>query len=823
MPRLSALAAAALLLFAAGALAPEAAAQQAARPKTVILGFDGMDHARTRQWIDEGLLPNFARVAESGHFGRLETSNPAESPVSWAVFNTGSNPGKTGVGGFVGRFFARNAEGQRMGTPLPRPMLGLPSDAPADGLVTFPVALRDGERFAMLAAVAGLVLVFALAKLLLRLGLLPALILGLLGGAGGWWMALRYVADLPADGKVPYEINPMQGTNFWKHLDGAGVSIMGIQVASTFPPDHEGPNTRLLSGLGVKDISGSPGSWFIFTDDPWASVDASTPAGGKIATLYFDQQGERVAVAELPGPVDWVTEARHESTIKALKAAQELPGNTEAEALAFENQLREANTAFSKWKRNKVLSVSFEVEPQREAGTVTFRLQGRSAEVKAGGWSEFLPAEFRFSERFAAHGLVRFHVIRCDAEEVRIFVPPINIDPARPPEWLPISAPPEFVSDIAAGVGRPFETLGWACMTNPLKDHSLTDFSPQAFLDDIAATTGAREAILSWGLDQAGGWDVYYQVFSTTDRVGHMLMRETDPQHPAHDPAYAAQIVTVYGRSFPLGDALKEEYREADRVLGSVLARMERGDLGANPLLLVVADHGFTSFRRQVSLNNLLHELGFLKTKDDKPLSDFPGKSGDLLNYVDWSRTQAYSIGIGNIFINLQGREPAGMVAPEDYDRVVEAIRAALLAVRDGPDGPLVLTSVSRRDQLYSGPWWREGRATQRKLDQEEVVEHDGFADLLAGFAPYYRVAWASTLGGVDDASITDNTNHWSGDHVSVDPQHVPGVFLVNRRLTAEGPAGLIDIGPTVLARYGLDPAATDMDGRVLPIENLTR
>jgi hypothetical protein len=104
-------------------------------------------------------------------------------------------------------------------------------------------------------------------------------------------------------------------------------------------------------------------------------------------------------------------------------------------------------------------------------------------------------------------------------------------------------------------------------------------------------------------------------------------------------------------------------------------------------------------------------------------------------------------------------------------------------------------------------------------------VEHFGFGDIFLGYAPYYRVAWSNTMGGLDTAAVTDNTNHWSGDHVSVDPSHVPGILLSNRAFTEERSANLIDIGPTMLTRYGIDPAPpnTDMDGSALPFVNLTR
>jgi hypothetical protein len=135
------------------------------------------------------------------------------------------------------------------------------------------------------------------------------------------------------------------------------------------------------------------------------------------------------------------------------------------------------------------------------------------------------------------------------------------------------------------------------------------------------------------------------------------------------------------------------------------------------------------------------------------------------------------------------------------------------------------VTSVSRRDEIYAGPWWKEGTATRKVRGKPEQVQHEGFADLFLGYAPYYRVAWSNTMGGLDPAAVTDNANHWSGDHVSVDPSHVPGVLLSNRRFTEERAAGLEDIGPTILLRYGIDPAppTTDMDGSPLPFAHLAR
>ncbi|MFB3896278.1 MAG: alkaline phosphatase family protein [bacterium] len=71
--------------------------------RVVVLGFDGMDAGLTEKWMKEGKLPNFSKLAELGGYSQLQTTNPAESPVSWATFITGSNPGKHGIYDFLKR------------------------------------------------------------------------------------------------------------------------------------------------------------------------------------------------------------------------------------------------------------------------------------------------------------------------------------------------------------------------------------------------------------------------------------------------------------------------------------------------------------------------------------------------------------------------------------------------------------------------------------------------------------------------------------------------------------------------------------------------
>lgn len=88
----------ALLVFLFGGLTsgPEA-------PKVIILGIDGMDPKLLSAFMDEGILPNFRRLIESGDYSELETTMPPLSPVAWSTFITGTLPSRHGVFDFLHR------------------------------------------------------------------------------------------------------------------------------------------------------------------------------------------------------------------------------------------------------------------------------------------------------------------------------------------------------------------------------------------------------------------------------------------------------------------------------------------------------------------------------------------------------------------------------------------------------------------------------------------------------------------------------------------------------------------------------------------------
>jgi predicted AlkP superfamily phosphohydrolase/phosphomutase len=79
-------------------------------------------------------------------------------------------------------------------------------------------------------------------------------------------------------------------------------------------------------------------------------------------------------------------------------------------------------------------------------------------------------------------------------------------------------------------------------------------------------------------------------------------------------------------------------------------------------------------------------------------LADLFDKGNFWVN-TDWNKTRAYALGLGQIFINLQGREKFGMVQPgKEYEDLQDELVARLKELRDPENGSLVMNNVYKRD-----------------------------------------------------------------------------------------------------------------------------
>jgi len=418
------------------------------------------------------------------------------------------------------------------------------------------------------------------------------------------------------------------------------------------------------------------------------------------------------------------------------------------------------------------VTTAVDLEVDAAAGTASLSVTSgpQALPLALGTWSPWIPVRFRAGLLTSIRAVVRVLLTRV-TPHIELYVSPANFDPRAP--WFPISHPERYAAELAEAMGSAYYTTGM------VEDHtglSNGRFDEETFLAQCNEVMREREWMLQHELARLGE-GLLFVLFDTPDRVQHMFWRFGEPSHPANREDAL--------RCADMGRVIADHYRQCDGVIGRAMAGVD-GDT----LLLVISDHGFTSFQRGVNLNNWLHDNGYLTLRTGlSPRSEL----GDGFRYVDWSRTQAYAMGLGSVYLNIRGRERDGIVPAERAREVGAQLAERLAGLRDSARGATAIRAVRTREELYHGQCASES--------PDAVVE----------FERGYRVSWATALGGFGDAHVEDNTRKWGGDHI-VSPVLVPGVLFSSHTLAAGDPH-LVDMAPTLLSALGV-PAPRAYEGR---------
>jgi predicted AlkP superfamily phosphohydrolase/phosphomutase len=238
-----------------------------------------------------------------------------------------------------------------------------------------------------------------------------------------------------------------------------------------------------------------------------------------------------------------------------------------------------------------------------------------------------------------------------------------------------------------------------------------------------------------------------------------------------------------------ISQAVRAYYVEKDRFLGEVLDRID-----SETALMVLSDHGFTGFKRAVSINTWLVENGYMTLT--REIGEVDEKhSGDLFKFVDWKNTRAYSLGFASVYVNLKGREGKGIVEENEREKLVNEIVEKLEGLTDLATGEKVITRLYRGKDVYKG----------------EFIKNS--PDIIIGFRQGYRMGWQNAIGGLTPEVFSDNLKKWDGDHI-VDPSHVPGVLFTNFGIEKQDPHQ-VDVAPTILVMLGLE-VPKEMEGEPL-------
>ncbi len=411
------------------------------------------------------------------------------------------------------------------------------------------------------------------------------------------------------------------------------------------------------------------------------------------------------------------------------------------------------------------MRVPLAVELDRERRRARISLDGEVLELEPGKLSDWVTLTFPAMPGIKVSGLCRMMVTEME-EHFSLYVTPICFDPERPA--MPISHPSYYATYLAKKIG-PYSTLGLAEDTWALNEGVIDD---GAFLEMTYDVDRERESMFFAALERLRKGALVC-VFDATDRIQHMFWRYLEPGHPAARGRENAEHK----------DAIEALYKHNDALVGRVMERLGDGDV-----LMVISDHGFTSFRRGVNLNAWLHAHGYLALEEGADGAD------EWLRGVDWSKTRAYALGLTGMFLNLRGREAQGVVEPGGEAAALKAeLIGKLSGLEDAERREVGITEVFDTAALYGGPYLENA------------------PDLLIGYNRGYRTSWDCATGVVAGPVFEDNVKAWSGDHC-VDPRQVPGVIFCNHRLDRDDPA-LIDIAPTALTLFGVEPPA-HMEGR---------
>jgi predicted AlkP superfamily phosphohydrolase/phosphomutase len=258
-----------------------------------------------------------------------------------------------------------------------------------------------------------------------------------------------------------------------------------------------------------------------------------------------------------------------------------------------------------------------------------------------------------------------------------------------------------------------------------------------------------------------------------TDRVHHAFWQFMDPAHHRYEPGN------------PFETVIADYYEHVDRKIVELLDTVPPG-----AHVVVVSDHGAQCMEGGIAINEWLIRNGYLVLKE-------PAVSPTRLEglKVDWAKTTAWGSGgyYGRLFLNVQGREPQGLIPPEQYEATRDRLIAGLEALGD-PQGRPIGTRVLRPEDLY------------------QTVRGAAPPDLFVYFGD---LRWRS-VGTVGTGEIHTFENDTGPD----DANHAPdGLLMVTGPgITPGGPIPgmqLMDVAPTVLRLFGLDVPA-DFQGRVI-------
>ncbi len=291
----------------------------------------------------------------------------------------------------------------------------------------------------------------------------------------------------------------------------------------------------------------------------------------------------------------------------------------------------------------------------------------------------------------------------------------------------------------------------------------------QWLLEQIYLVTGKQFKVVRHLLTTKP-WDLLWMVEMGTDRIHHGFWACMDKSHHRHVPDNEFE------------NAIFDYYKHTDEQIGKTLECMDLDKTA----IWIVSDHGCKSMVGGCMFNQWLINEGYLHFKEPvKPRQKFDVKD------IDWRNTTAWGEGgyYGRLFINVQGREPEGIVPRTDYEAFRNELIEKIEAILDH-DGKPMGNKCYKPEEIY---------------DKVNGVP----PDLVVIFGD---LRWRS-VGMVGSDSIYTFENDTGPDDANHAQQ---GLYVCSHpslpaRGRVDGPT-LYDVAPTILTQLGL-PVPADMKG----------
>lgn len=409
-------------------------------------------------------------------------------------------------------------------------------------------------------------------------------------------------------------------------------------------------------------------------------------------------------------------------------------------------------------------------------------------DIGMGEYGPWIVKNFKARD-YQRDGRFRFQILElsADGRNFKLYQSAINMAEA-------YSVPPSLTAEVEAVAGAYMEVDDpWAFMDGWM--------SAELYLEQLGLHANWWGTATKHVLENKE-WDMAFSWVGTIDHIEHVLYSGIEPSARVYDPDKADFCWHM----------IRETYRQVDENVGRIL---ESVDLD-NTYVILISDHGMTHLdwnpyvKEHLSRSGLLEYVLDLSTDDPSNLS------------INWENTKCHPLEPchAHIFINLKGRDPHGIVEPEDYEKVQEEIIRALLNMKNPETGDQVVALAIKKKEagtlgIYEGPGydrvgdvlyaWKPGYMSHPFIYRSKVQYRDGTERIIANPELFEAAGLCRNFTGVHLALPSLPKMH------AVMVMSGPGVNHYERKF----PAKIIDVTPTLCKLLNID-VPKDAEGGVI-------